>query len=49
MPAMLRPNKKATKIVYAILGKPNNTYDKPIFKNRQTDAALIRQETYRIK
>ena len=40
MPAMLRQNKKATKIAWAILGKPMNMNDKNPYKDKNIDRVL---------
>lgn len=40
MPAMLRSNKVATKIVYTILGKPMNMDTKDPYKNPNTKRKL---------
>lgn len=49
MPQAIRSNKKATKIAYAIIGKPQNLNDRSIFKDEKVDLQIIRQDTYRVK
>ncbi len=49
MPQATRFNKKAAKIAYAIIGKPQNLDDIPIFKNKKIDAQIVREDTSRVK
>jgi len=48
MPVMLRPNGKAKKIAYAILGKPANM-NKRTPKERELDRRLLYEESYRVR
>ncbi len=48
MPAMLRPEGKAKRIAYAILGKPANM-QKRTKKERFVDRRLLFEETYRVR
>jgi hypothetical protein len=45
---MLRPNGKAKKIAYAILGKPANM-NKRTPKERELDRRLLYEESYRVR
>ena len=49
MPAAPRPNKKATKIAWAILGKPANMQFKPSEKEKYIDRRLLFEETTRVR
>lgn len=49
MPQAVRSNKKATKIAYDIIGKPENLNDRPIFKKKNIDAQIVREDTSRVK
>ena len=49
MPAMPRPEGKATKIAYAILGEPENMKVKKSPKKKREDKELVFQETVRVR
>ena len=49
MPVMIRPEGKAKKIAYAILGTPANFAVKKTKKQEQIDKALLFQETVRVR
>ena len=49
MPQATRYNKKAMKICYALIGKPQNLDEKPIFKNKKIEAQILAQDTSRVK
>ncbi len=49
MPAMIRPEGKAKKIAYAILGVPANMRDKKNPKQIREDKELVFQETVRVR
>lgn len=49
MPAMPRMNSKATKIAYAILGKPENLKDKKDKYDRRINRRLLFEETQRVR
>ena len=49
MPTMPRMKGKATKIAFAILGKPANLSHKPSKKEQFIDRRLLYEETYRVK
>lgn len=49
MPAMVRPEGKAKKIAYGILGIPANMQDKKNPKKIREDKELIFQETVRVR
>jgi len=48
MPTMLRPNKKAEKIVFAILGTPLNM-QKTKKKNSKVEQRLVFEQTSRVR
>lgn len=49
MPAMVRPEGKAKKIAYSILGVPANMRDKKNSKQTREDKELVFQETVRVR
>jgi len=49
MPAMPRPNKKATQIAFNILGVPANMRSKKTESQKKLDQQLLAQQTSRIK
>lgn len=49
MPAAPRPKGKATKIAYAVLGKPQNQYDKKNERDQKIDERLLYYETRLVK
>lgn len=49
MPAMLRPSKKAEKIAYAILGKPQNMVDVDKKRNKKREKIIDYQNSTRSK
>jgi len=49
MPAMIRPEGKAKKIAYSILGIPANMKDKKNPKQTREDKELVFQETIRVR
>ena len=49
MPGMIRPEGKAKKIAYAILGVPDNMKAKKSPKKTRTDKELVFQETVRVR
>ncbi len=48
MPGMPRPSSKATKIAFAILGKPANMQKQPK-KKKRVNQVLLFQETSRVR
>jgi len=49
MPVMLRPNAKATKIAWRLLGKPANLRAKDAKRKTQVDRRLTFEETTRVR
>ena len=49
MPGMPRPEGKAKKIAYAILGVPDNIAAKRSTKQKKQDQSLVFQETVRVR
>lgn len=49
MPATVRPDNKARKIAWAILGEPANLASKKTRHQRELDRRLLREETYRVR
>lgn len=49
MPAMIRPDGKAKKIAYDILGIPNNMKDVKSPRKIKEDKELVFQETVRVR
>lgn len=49
MPGQPRPNKKATKIAFKILGTPPNLKYKPDQARKRVNAKLISEETQRVR
>lgn len=49
MPAMVRPEGKARKIAYSILGVPANMQDKKSPLKSREDKELVFQETVRVR
>lgn len=49
MPGMKRPDSKATKIAYAIMGVPANIAFKPNKKQREINERLLFQDTVRVR
>lgn len=49
MPAMPRFNKKATKIAFALLGKPANLQKRLTYKDSKVKQRLVFEETARIR
>ena len=48
MAIMIRPNGKAKKIAYSILGKPAN-FDKKSQRDKEIDRRLLFYETYKVR
>lgn len=49
MPGMIRPEGKAKKIAYAILGVPDNMKTKKTPKQKRENKELVFQETVRVR
>lgn len=49
MPAMIRPEGKAKKIAYSVLGVPANMRDKKKPNKTREDKELVFQETVRVR
>lgn len=49
MPIMIRPDGKAKKIAFAILGKPANLQDKRSSEQKLLDKKLLYQDTSRVR
>jgi len=49
MPCATRPNKKAKKIAYAILGVPMNLQKQNWKKNKKVENRLVFEETSRVR
>lgn len=49
MPVMIRPDDKAKKIAFKILGKPANFTEKTTRKDNQVNARLVFEETTRMR
>lgn len=49
MPVAPRTNKKATKIIWSILGKPANLASKPTKKQKDIDQRLRGQERMKLR
>jgi len=49
MPVTIRPNKKATKIAWRLLGMPTNMKDKKTAFQRRIDEQLLSQRAYRTR
>lgn len=49
MPAMLRPKGKALRIALAVLGKPQNQYNKKSERDKRIDHRLLYSETARVR
>jgi hypothetical protein len=49
MPVAPRPNKKARKIVYSLLGVPANLAHKLTKREKYINSVLLPQETFRVR
>lgn len=49
MPATVRPDNKARKIAWAILGEPANMASKKSRQQREVDRRLLQEETSRVR